>query len=211
MLALFPLQTVVYPHEQISLHIFEKRYQQLIADCEGEGILFGIPTVIDNKLEYGTEVKLEKVANRSTDGTCDIVCLGMRIFKIKRFYKYYTDKLYAGGDVEFLGNNYSENQTLQQELLQNISNLYTELMIKNALKVTIPFLSYQVAHKIGLALSQEYHLLKLRDELQRLEYLITHLKKTIPVVREMNRTKEIIRMNGHFKSFDPLNFDDFEL
>ncbi|WP_025742963.1 LON peptidase substrate-binding domain-containing protein [Aquimarina pacifica] len=211
MLALFPLQTVVYPGERLPLHIFEKRYQELIADCEEHGISFGIPTVIDKKLEYGTEVKLQKVTNRLLSGECDVVCLGTRIFKIKNFYKLYPGKLYAGGEVTFLDDTQNSDQELQEELLKNISNLYTELIIDNPPVITIPFVSYQVAHKIGLAISQEYHLLKLRKESERLVYLIGHLKRTIPVVREMNRTKGIIKMNGHFKNFDPLDFDDFEL
>ena len=51
MLALFPLQLIVYPGERLPLHIFEKRYQQLITDCENEGIAFGIPSYIDEKLD----------------------------------------------------------------------------------------------------------------------------------------------------------------
>ncbi len=211
MIPLFPLQTVVYPGERLPLHIFEKRYQQLIHDCEKEGISFGIPTYIDDKLEYGTEVRLQKVAQKYPGGESDIICIGTRIFKIKKFHQQFPGKLYAGGDVEFLKDNDSDSQELQEELLKNIAILYIELTIENPPVFDIPFVSYQVAHKVGLALHQEYHLLKLRNEFERLNYLIGHLKVTIPVVREMNRAKEVIKMNGHFKNFDPLDFEDFEL
>lgn len=211
MLPLFPLQLVVYPGEQLPLHIFEKRYQQLISDCEEDGISFGIPTYIDKKLEYGTEVKLKKVAKKYPKGESDVICVGTRIFRIKNFYQQYPGKLYAGAEVEYLEDNDSSAQDLQEELLKNIAILYVELTIDNPPIFDIPFVSYQVAHKIGLALHQEYHLLKLRSELERLQYLIGHLKVTIPVVREMNRAKEVIQMNGHFKNFDPLDFEDFEL
>jgi hypothetical protein len=211
MLPLFPLQAVVYPRECLPLHIFEKRYQQLINDCEEEGVLFGIPTYIDEKLEYGTEVKLQKVAQKYPEGKSDIICQGIRIFKIKNFYPQFPGKLYAGGEVEFLENNDSSEEKLQEELLRNIAILYVELTINNPPIFEIPFISYQVAHKIGLALHQEYHLLKLRNEVERLEYLISHLRKTIPVVREMNTTKKAIKMNGHFKNFDPLDFKDFKM
>ncbi|WP_109298801.1 LON peptidase substrate-binding domain-containing protein [Aquimarina sp. AU474] len=211
MLPLFPLQLVVYPGEQLPLHIFEKRYQQLIADCEKDSISFGVPTYIDKKLEYGTEVMLKKIAKRYPDGESDVVCVGKRIFKITNFYKQLPEKLYAGGDVEFLVDNESSAEDLQEELLKNIAILYVELTIDNPPVFDLPFVSYQVAHKVGLALHQEYHLLTLRSELERLNYLIGHLKITIPVVREMNRAKEVIKMNGHFKNFDPLDFDDFKL
>ncbi|WP_106794416.1 LON peptidase substrate-binding domain-containing protein [Aquimarina sp. Aq78] len=211
MLPLFPLQTVVYPEERLPLHIFEKRYQQLINDCEEEGALFGIPTYIDEKLEYGTEVKLQKVAQKYPGGESDVICQGTRIFRIKNFYQQFPGKLYAGGEVEFLKDDDSSEEELQEELLKNIAILYVELTIDNPPVFDIPFVSYQVAHKIGLALRQEYHLLKLRNEVERLKYLISHLKKTIPVVREMNNAKKAIKMNGHFKNFDPLDFEDFKL
>ncbi len=209
MLPLFPLQTVVFPGEHLSLHIFEERYQQLINDCEENHISFGIPTFINNKIDYGTEVRLEKIVKRYPNGESDIICLGTRIFRVTNFYQQYPGKLYAGGEVEFLGDDDNTEEELQKELLRNITILYVELTIENPPVFDIPFVSYQVAHKIGLALHQEYHLLTLRNELERLNYLIAHLKTTIPVVREMNRAKEVIKMNGHFKNFDPLDFKDF--
>ncbi|UZO79338.1 LON peptidase substrate-binding domain-containing protein [Aquimarina sp. ERC-38] len=211
MLALFPLQLVVYPGERLALHIFEERYQQLVKDCETDEITFGVPTYIDKKLEYGTEVQLKKVEKRYKDGQSDIVCTGKRIFKIEDFYKQAPGKLYAGGNVTFLENNLNSDASLQEELLQHINELYYELQIEDPPQFKLPLTSYKVAHKIGLALSQEYHLLTLPKELDRLQYLVGHLKVTIPVVREMNRTKEVIQMNGHFKNFDPLDFEDFEL
>ncbi len=211
MLPLFPLQLVVYPGEQLPLHIFEKRYQQLIEDCEKDHISFGVPTYIDKKLEYGTEVMLKKIAKRYPGGESDVICVGKRIFKITEFYQQIPGKLYAGGEVEFLLDNESSAEDLQEELLKNIAILYVELTIDNPPVFDLPFVSYQVAHKVGLAIHQEYHLLTLRSELERLRYLIGHLKITIPVVREMNRAKEVIKMNGHFKNFDPLDFDDFKL
>ena len=211
MLPLFPLQLVVYPGERLPLHIFEKRYQQLITDCEEGGMSFGIPTYINKRIEYGTEVTLEKVVKRYPGGESDVICVGKRIFRVTEFYQQYPGKLYAGGEVEFLDDNDGSAKDLQEELLKNIAILYVELTIDNPPVFDIPFVSYQVAHKVGLALHQEYHMLKLRSELERLNYLIGHLKITIPVVREMNRAKEVIKMNGHFKNFDPLDFDDFKL
>ena len=211
MLALFPLQLVVFPGERLALHIFEERYQQLVKDCEFDNITFGVPTYLDKKLEYGTEVVLKKIERRYDDGQSDIVCTGTRIFKIHNFFKQAPGKLYAGGDVTFLQNDLNSNDELQGELLDQINELYKELQIESPPQFSLPLTSYQVAHKIGLALHQEYHLLTLKKELDRLQYLIGHLKVTIPVVREMNRTKEVIQMNGHFKNFDPLDFEDFEL
>lgn len=59
---IFPLNIVVYPGEQLNLHIFEPRYKQLIRECVLEKKPFGIPTVIDHKLEeYGTRVFVTEI------------------------------------------------------------------------------------------------------------------------------------------------------
>ncbi len=210
MIPLFPLQTVVYPGEQLPLHIFEKRYQQLVFDSQNGGT-FGIPTVIDKKLEYGTEVKLIRIAKKYPNSEYDIVCQGIRVFKIKKFYQQFPGKLYAGADVEFFEDEGDGTVGLQEELLTKIAVLYVELTIDSPPIFKIPFVSYQVAHKVALTLRQEYHLLQLRNELERLNYLIEHIKITIPVVREMNRAKKMIKMNGHFRNFDPLDYEDFQL
>ncbi|GAA3509464.1 LON peptidase substrate-binding domain-containing protein [Aquimarina addita] len=211
MIPLFPLQSVVYPGERLALHIFEERYQQLITDCLQNKISFGIPTYINKKLDYGTEVLLQKVEKKYPGGESDVICIGKRVFRVKSFSQELPDRLYAGGEVDFMQDTDDGKEELQEELLRNIAILYVELTIDKPPVFTIPFISYQVAHKVGLSLEQEYQLLKLRSELERLTYLIAHLKSTIPVVREMNRAKEVILMNGHFKNFDPLDFEDFKL
>ncbi len=208
LLPLFPLQLVVYPDERLPLHIFEERYQELIRDCEDEGLTFGVPTYIDNNLDYGTEVSLKKIAKRYPGGESDVVCTGVRVFRIENFYNTLPDKLYAGGEVTFLDDDPATAIGLQEELLVAIDDLYNELNIEDAPSFELPVVSYQVAHKVGLSLDQEYHLLKLASEKERLNYIIGHLTITIPVVKQMNRTREVIKLNGHFKNFDPLDFED---
>ena len=211
MLALFPLQLVVYPNEKIALHIFEERYQQLLSDCEEFDITFGIPTYLNKKLEYGTEVFLKSIEKKYADGRMDIICYGKRVFKIENFYKQAPGKLYAGGEVTFLKNTTETRIELQEELQSLIDVLYRELNIDKPPIFQRPVTSFQVAHKVGLSMEQEYYLLTLQDEIERLKYITGHIKITLPVVREMNRAKEVIKMNGHFKNFDPLDFEEMEL
>ncbi|NOR64499.1 MAG: peptidase, partial [Candidatus Scalindua sp.] len=42
LLDLFPLNSVVFPHQKLSLRIFEPRYLQLIETCYREERSFGI-------------------------------------------------------------------------------------------------------------------------------------------------------------------------
>ena len=71
------------------------------------------------------------------------------------------------------------------------------------------FHSHVLVHKIGLSFDQEYELLQISKESERLIYIKNHLVTTIAVLEEVNRTKQTIKLNGDFKNFDPLDFEDF--
>ena len=73
------------------------------------------------------------------------------------------------------------------------------------------FNSFTLAHKMGLSLQQEYSLLQIPDETSRLQFVLQHLEATSRVLEELNRTRERIEMNGHFRNFDPLDFKDYRL
>lgn len=210
-LALFPLQNVVFPGEKLPLHIFEERYKQLIQDCETKGINFGVPVYLNNRLNYGTEVKLSQVVKRYASGAKDVICTGLRVFRLKGFDQKEKGKIYAGGDVEFLKDLDNGDQEQVHQLIELIKELYVHLEVPSPVVDSDTFRSFTLAHKIGLSLQQEYALLKMRSEKERLSYLINHLLITIPIVQEMNRAKYLIELNGHFRNFDPLDFREFRL
>ena len=210
-LALFPLKTVVFPGESLPLHVFEARYKQLITDCEESGMTFGIPVYIDKKLEYGTEMELVRVAKSYSSGAKDILCTGLRVFRIKNFDSENENRLYAGGDVKFIEEDKEPDEVQKKQLLDLISELYVHLEVPMPVLEYDTFNSYTLAHKIGLSLLQEYNLLLLNSEKERQAFLINHLCITIPIVQELNRTKNIIELNGNFRNYDPLDFREFRL
>ena len=70
---IFPLGLVVYPGEDVNLHIFEPRYKQLIKECHETKKAFGIPAVVDNKLqENGTLVNVMEMSKVYENGEMDI-------------------------------------------------------------------------------------------------------------------------------------------
>lgn len=206
-LPFFPLNLVAYPHEDLNLHIFEPRYRQLINECLETGQTFGIPPFINNRLlGYGTEMKVVELSKRYENGRMDIKTRGLRIFRITDFQNPMDDKLYAGGDVVFI-----DNEDLSEEVNPYLQSLVEKLY--KILKVKVDYnksfyqpFSYRVAHKIGLSQSEEYELLTIPTETGRQIRLIEHLERIIPVVTEVERTKDRIAMNGHFKNLDPLSF-----
>src|SRR6266850_7220045 len=93
---IFPLGIVVYPGEKLHLHIFEPRYKQLITECQQSGKAFGIPTVINNRLnEMGTLVQLTDIIQVYDNGEMDIKTKGLKVFRVLEVIKSVPDKLYS--------------------------------------------------------------------------------------------------------------------
>ncbi len=210
-LPLFPLQSVFYPGETVPLHIFEERYKQLINDCRREAITFGIPVFINNAMAYGTEVQLVEVVNTYKNGEMDVVCVGRQVFKVLSFERQMEGKLYSGGEVEFIDIENDAAEDLREEVLQKVEVLYDLMDVPFTKTSPKQFNSYALAHKMGLSFEQEYELLQIPKEKDRLLYIKEHLDSTTSLLSQVNRTKEVIEMNGHFKNFDPLDFKDFKI
>ncbi|WP_431122485.1 LON peptidase substrate-binding domain-containing protein [Flagellimonas flava] len=209
-LPLFPLQSVFFPGESVPLHIFEDRYKQLINDCRQEAVTFGIPVFIDNTIAFGTEVQLVEVVTTYENGEMDVVCVARQVFRILSFEQQLEDKLYAGGEVEFLDVEYSADESLRQEVLDKLETLYELMDVPFSQPQPKQFNSFSLAHKMGLSFEQEYELLQISKETDRLLFIKQHLDSTIAVLEEVNRTKTLIELNGHFKNFDPLDFKNFK-
>lgn len=207
----FPLGIVVYPGETVNLHIFEPRYKQLINECYTEGKPFGIPTVIDNKLnEMGTLVRITEMVKVHDNGEMDIRTLGLRVFRVLELIKSVPDKLFNGAIV-----NYPDNiegpgkRELMQKVVSAIRELHKMLKIeKDFHKPDEELGAYDIAHHVGLSLEQEYELLGLLREEQRQEYIKRHLGKVLPVIAEMETLKEKVKLNGHFKNLSSFKFED---
>jgi Lon protease-like protein len=208
MLPLFPLNLVVYPGDDLNLHIFEPRYRQLVNDCLDKDTTFGMPVHLDGRVQdVGTEVEVTELVKRHEDGKMDIRVSGRRVFQLREFANPMPDKLHAGGEVEWLAHSDNGGIVEKVALVKQVLELYQLLKVPNLPpSPDTPLLSYRVAHKIGMSVSQEYELLTILAESARLEYLADHLERAIPLLREMERTKDLIKLNGHFRSFDPLSF-----
>ncbi len=202
LIPIFPLGVVVYPGDELNLHIFEPRYQQLINDCAKTKIPFGIPTVLDEKVgRLGTLVELVEIAHVQADGQMDIRTRGLRVFRVSRLLKLYPGKLYSGAQVSYLEENRGKSGgKLMLELVAKVKKIHQLLAVKKEFpKAEAELTSYDLAHYAGLSLSQEYELLGLADEGQRQIFLRRHLEQVLPVLAEMESLQKKIKLNGHFK------------
>ena len=206
---IFPLSIVVYPGEPLNLHIFEPRYKQLITDCYTEARLFGIPSVIENKMQdFGTLVRITEITTVHENGEMDIKTRGDQVFKILEVIKEIPDKLYSGAIVNYPVNTEQGNPEVMRRVVNSIRELHKLLKVSKEFgKADEELQSYDVAHHIGLSLQEEYELLNLMHERQRQEYLKRHLTRVLPMVAQMEGLKEKIKQNGHFKNLSGFNFD----
>jgi len=66
--------------------------------------------------------------------------------------------------------------------------------------------SYQLGHQVGFTLKQEYEMLSLSTELDRLVFIKDHITSILPVVKETERLKAKAKLNGHYKDIIPPTF-----
>jgi Lon protease-like protein len=193
------------------LHIFEDRYKQLINDCRKDAITFGIPVYIYETVAYGIEVQLVEVVTTYENGEMDVVCVARQVFKIVTFENEMPGKSYAGGIVQFLDVINDGEEIQKITVLKKIQELYTLMDVPFTPISVDKFNSYMLAHKMGLSFEQEFELLQIASESDRLQTLQIHLENTIRVLQEVDRTKRTIELNGDFRNFDPLDFQEFKI
>lgn len=204
---LFPLNWVIFPEEVVNLHIFEPRYRELITDCQESGEPFGIPFFDSGIQKFGTLLKLDNILKRYQDGKMDISATGIEPFELLKFNNLTEGKLYPSGTIKTIPINYhfdEKDALLLQVLIEKFFNILgMRPKVKND---ELDKLSFLFGHKIGLSQKKELELLLLQDEYTRQQFLIDHLEATIPTMEQLEVAKHRIKLNGHFKTFDPLEF-----
>lgn len=203
-IAIFPLQIVVFPGEDLNLHIFEPRYKQLITDCRDRGITFGIPAYIEQTLmPIGTEVELVSIDEVYPDGKMDVRTKARGLFHTVKYLSTMPGKLYSGAVVKDIAHDNQSLLTAQVELHKSCQRLYELLHVTKELPEPDQLLSWHVSHYLGLALEQQYQLLTMPTETARVAWLLEHLDKLLPYVLQMDEVKNKVLQNGHFKHLIP--------
>ena len=85
MLALFPLEVVLFPGAPLPLHIFEPRYKEMISECLEQKRPFGmVRAQKDSLAEVGCTAVILNVFKKYEDGRLDIATQGKQRFEIVR-------------------------------------------------------------------------------------------------------------------------------
>ena len=204
-LPLFPLNLVAFPGEKLNLHIFEPRYKDLVNDCWKDKTPFGIPSYVISKIEFGTQMEITEIFKIYDDGRMDIKSVGKSIFKVEEYSNPWPDKQYAGGQVSELEQVWDSTSS-KFELLDLLDQLYGKLDIDQEVEYHMETPVFNLAHKVGLSKTQEYQLLQITHESRRIKFMVNHLKKLLPKLTQAAEIRNRIKMNGHFRQLDSLDF-----
>jgi uncharacterized protein len=203
---LFPLPWVVFPEEVLHLHIFEPRYIQLVNECKERNELFGIPFHSGSML-FGTLVEILEIRKTYPNGEMDIIVKGTEKFEILRFDPMVTSKPYPGGKIKTLETTFRSNPKTVESLRRQLDTFYVLIGSRPVITNEDPdHLSFTYGHKIGLKPYQEMKLMLIADENERQKNLVRYLSRMIPGLRKAEEAKSRIKLNGHFKTFDPIRF-----
>ncbi|HXL97950.1 MAG TPA: LON peptidase substrate-binding domain-containing protein [Steroidobacteraceae bacterium] len=90
-IALFPLNTVLFPGGLLPLRIFESRYVDMVGGCMRQDAMFGVVLIVDgndtsavvNIAEVGTAARIVDFQTQP-DGLLGLLCRGERRFRVQQ-------------------------------------------------------------------------------------------------------------------------------
>jgi len=202
LLALFPLDLVLFPTTPLPLHIFEPRYKELIAECLESKMPFGVVKAKEDALaEVGCTAHITQVVKRYEDGRMDIVTEGVRRFEVVELNH---DRSFVQAEVLFFED--TPNALPSREQRDKALELHDALIEITGSEAAIPskdknrhddVLSFQLAHELPVDLDFKQALLAMRSEAERLKTLIEYYENILPKLRRVVRTREKASTNGH--------------
>jgi Lon protease-like protein len=195
-LGLFPLGIVLLPTEQIPLHIFEDRYQELIGECLEEEREFGLVFADDAGLrEIGTAAAVTEVLDRFDDGRLNIVAEGRNRFRLLELTE---GRSFQTGIVEELPD---EPGSADPADTEHALELYQRLVDLTGAEVEeprldVPQLSFELAGRFEFAPELKQRLLQLTSERSRMKLLAELLAGAATAVEREREVAERAQGNG---------------
>jgi uncharacterized protein len=202
-LPLFPLNTVLFPHLPLPLHVFEDRYRVMISDCLEAGHSFGVVAIREGletgpalPYDIGTLAKIVRI-DRMEDGRMNLLVSGASRFRI---VETATDRPYLRARIEILPEAGDEVAGIGEltdaaaTAFRQYSNLLRELVNEKPEAFEPPMdpelLSYLVAGTLTLQLPQKQALLQYSRTDERLRAELALLRRELTLLREMVRQKQ---------------------
>ena len=195
-IGLFPLGIVLLPTEQIPLHIFEDRYQELIGECLAEETEFGLVYADDDGLrEIGTRAAVTEVLDRFDDGRMNIVIEGRERF---RLLELTAGRSFHTGRVEAVED---EHDVADPQDTEHAVELFHRLVELTGAEVEEPAaggeqLSFELAGRFEFAPELKQRLLQITSERERVKVLADLLEGAARAVEREQDVAQRAASNG---------------
>jgi Lon protease-like protein len=129
-LPLFALNTVLFPHMPLALHVFEPRYRQMLEDCADRGTSFGVVAIAEGA-EVGGGARPHAVGTLASvltddeleDGRHDLMVRGATRFRIEALR---TDLPYLCAEAVWLTDEPGAPDDRLQALAQRTSEAFVQ-------------------------------------------------------------------------------------
>ncbi len=195
-LGLFPLGIVLLPTEQIPLHIFEDRYQELIGECLEQEREFGLVYADEEGLrEIGTRAAVTEVLDHFDDGRLNIVVEGRDRF---RLVELTSGRSFQTGLVELVD---EEPDPPDPDDASRALELFRRLVDLTGAEVEAPppdtvQLSFELAGRFEFAPELKQRLLQLMSERERVKLLAELLNAAASAVEREKDVAQRAASNG---------------
>ena len=196
---LFPLGIVALPGELIPLHIFEERYKTMMNQCLEEEREFGIVWLSDDGLrENGCACEIDRVLERTEDGTMNLLTRGTRPFRVLQRQGHLA---YPAGVIEFLED---RKETVDPELRKKAHEAYAELVRRATdndpdAGELAEMGAYAMAATVDFGPDAKQGLLDLRSENARLRLVTRLFHAAVERLELIDRAQERARSNGKIR------------
>jgi ATP-dependent Lon protease len=196
---LFPLNVVLFPGEQLPLHIFEPRYRRMVRECLDDkspfGLLLAMPSGV---VHVGCTAEILEVLKSYEDGRMDIITVGRDPFQVLDIQ---TDDSLLRGDIDYLEDRDSRSDpALRRQLIEHYETCHTLLfssLPKDLLSPLSIQLSFSIASALPLDLLWKQQILELRSETERQERLLRYLRDWAPHLQKEEALRHRAPGDGH--------------
>lgn len=195
---LFPLNTVLFPHMPMALHIFEDRYKQMMRDCLDQGTTFGVVAIREGR-EVGPSAETHGVGTLAQmravdplpDGRFNIVIVGASRFHIDSLSR---ELPYLSGEITYMQDAPATTETAA--LAQRVAHQFHEyvkavrsLSREAPSEVEVPdepeLLSYLVAAALQISVPERQRLLEIDSADERLRMCQSILRREHMLLENM--------------------------
>ena len=201
----FPLESVLFPHVPLPLHIFEERYKKMIRRCLGEDLSFGVIFADEDGIrETGCTAKISKITKEYQDGRMDILTIGTHRFVTQSLI---DEDDYLQAEIvyfdEFEGQQEQRVRDLKIKGIDLFQEAYAttpgQIPVQDIDRVPAKFISFFIASYAEISMFERQSLLELRSTKERLVREIAALERILEESKELRTRVRRMQSNGYFK------------